>query len=65
MSETSSVQSNAGNGGEVNVNATEKISIIEGAVISASSYTAGNRYKAGSAGAIIGADQRFDDGWVR
>lgn len=53
VSETSSYQSDSGIGGEVRVQASEKISIIEGASISASSYTAGNRYKAGSAGQIF------------
>ena len=53
VSETSSYQSNSGMGGEVYVQASEKIRIIEGATISASSYTAGNRYKASSAGQIF------------
>ncbi len=53
VSETSSYQSDSGPGGEVHVQATEKINIIEGASISASSYTAGNRYKAASAGQIF------------
>ncbi len=53
VSETNSYQSDAGLGGEVNVQASEKILIKEGAVISASSYTAGNRYKAASAGQIF------------
>ncbi|MFZ6800436.1 filamentous hemagglutinin N-terminal domain-containing protein [Undibacterium sp. Di24W] len=53
VSETNSYLSNAGAGGEVNVQASEKIVIKEGATISASSYTAGNRYKAASAGQIF------------
>jgi filamentous hemagglutinin family protein len=52
VSETNSYLSNSGQGGEVVVQATEKISIIDGAVISASSYAAGNRYSAASAGKI-------------
>ncbi len=53
VSETSSILSDSGDGGAVNVTASEKITILEGASISASSYTAGNRYKAGSAGQLM------------
>lgn len=60
VSETSSYQSDSGMGGEVNVQASEKISIIEGARISASSYTAGNRYKGGSAGQIFVRTKELD-----
>ncbi|MBC3883281.1 filamentous hemagglutinin N-terminal domain-containing protein [Undibacterium sp. LX40W] len=60
VSETSSYQSDSGMGGEVYVQASEKISIIEGATISASSYTAGNRYKAASAGQIFVQTNNLD-----
>ena len=53
LSETSSYRSNAGQGGEVHVSATDKISIMNGALISASSYTVDTRYRAGSAGNIF------------
>ncbi|MBY0572912.1 MAG: filamentous hemagglutinin N-terminal domain-containing protein, partial [Undibacterium sp.] len=52
VSDTNSHFSNAGLGGEVSVQATEKISILNGASISASSFTVGNRYTAASAGKI-------------